>query len=90
MGSRQAIENFENEFWKLHDLRIEQGLFIGKDQTIMNIIAFNSNMVNSIVKLKTWDIECKRSVDEWFFYQYFFANENFYECKLPRNQLLNF
>ena len=86
MGSKKAINNFEKLFWHFHDERFLNGLFIGKDQTIMNIIAYK--MPQSIVILNTWDIEC--SVDVWFFYQYFLASHQFYKCKQPKEKLLIF
>ena len=86
MGSKIALNNFENAFWRIHDKRFDEGLFIGKDQTIMNIIALN--LPQSIVKLNTWDIDC--DLDVWFFYQYFFASDQFYKCKLPKEKLLIF
>ena len=42
MGTKNAISLFKDEFWRLHDLRMDQGLFIGKYQTIMNLIAFQT------------------------------------------------
>ena len=90
MGSNKALDNFENDFWNLHDKRIEKGLFIGKDQIIMNLISFDSNITkkSEIVKLKTWNLECKNRVDEWFFYQYYFANDQYYLCLHPKEKLL--
>ena len=88
MGNAKAIENFEKEFWRLHDIRIEQGLFVGKDQTIMNLLAFNSTMSYSIARLKTWDLKCEKPVDVWHFYQYFLANDNYYKCERPREKFL--
>jgi len=86
MGTAKALDNFENRFWHLHDQRLKQGLFVGKDQTKMNLLVFNSTMKMSIARLKTWDVGC--TVDMWFFYQYYLADDHFYECKQPREQLL--
>ena len=88
MGNAKAIRNFEKEFWRLHDLRIEQGLFVGKDQTIMNLIAFNSSMAYSTARLRTWKLGCVQPVNVWFFYQYFFAKDSYYECERPRENFL--
>ncbi len=40
MGSKIATVNFEKHFWKIHDKKFDQDLFIGKDQTIMNLFVF--------------------------------------------------
>ena len=86
MGSTKALSNFENLFWCFHDERLAKGLFIGKDQTIMNMIALN--MPQSIVKLQTWDTDF--SVNEQFLYQYYLASDQFYECKQPKEEFLIF
>ena len=90
IGSKQALDNFEYDFWNLHDQRLEKDLFIGKDQTIMNLISFDSNITkkSEIVKLQTWNLKCKNRVDEWFFYQYYFANDQYYLCLHPKEKLL--
>jgi hypothetical protein len=77
---------FENSFWNLHDERLDKKLFIGKDQIIMNIIAFNST--KSIYRLQTWNLKCKIDVDEWFFYQYYFSSADYYPCENKREFLL--
>jgi len=88
MGNSKAISNFEKNFWNLHDERLNKKLFIGKDQIIMNIIAFNST--KSAYRLKTWNLECKFKVNEWFFYQYYLATDENYLCKNDRELLLLF
>jgi hypothetical protein len=88
MGNSIAISNFEKNFWNLHDERLSKKLFIGKDQIIMNIITFN--LSKSIYRLQTWDLECEFKVDKWFFYQYYFANDEYYLCKKNRELLLLF
>lgn len=88
LGSPMALNNFETAFWRIHDQRFEQGLFIGKDQTMMNLVA--TETPKKIVKLKAWDSGCP--VDVWFFYQYFFAADQFYfsKCKRSREELIEF
>ena len=89
MGTKNAVALFKNEFWRLHDLRMNQGLFIGKDQTIMNLIAFQTKQ-KDVVRLKTFDINCQMKYNEWFFYQYYFASNQSYKCDHFRETLLLF
>ena len=84
MGSQLALKRFKNEFWDLHDRLFDEGKFVGKDQTIMNILAFQSNFKTSVAKLNIWKINCSfwtktfRLIDPWFYYQYFFATQDLY------------
>lgn len=89
MGSKQAIKNFEFNFWNLHDERLEQNLFVGKDETLMNILTFEKK-TNSIVRLNTQNECSKNYFDIWFFYQYFLASDLYYNCKILRKDLLLF
>jgi len=88
MGSKVGIYNFEKYFWQIHDQRFDQGLFIGKDQTIMNILAFKSNKSHLIARLKARNTNCMKQVDIWFFYQYYLASDNYYACN-NRQELLS-
>ena len=87
MGSRQALANYYSAFWDIHDSRLNRGEFIGKDQTLMNIYAFNSSQAS--VKLKIWKRVCSSYSDEWFFYQYYFAKQEAYRCSGPKLSLLS-
>ena len=86
MGSQLALNRFKNEFWRLHDEWIEAGKFVGKDQSIMNVLAFKSDFKSSVAKLNVWKMNCSffirlfRLVNPWFFYQYFFAAQDAYPC----------
>ena len=81
MGSKIAMSNFAANFWQIHDERFDQGLFVGKDQTIMNIFAFKSNKSHLIARLKAKNTNClQQQVDVWFFYQYYLASNIFYAC----------
>ena len=87
-GSLQAIREYESNFYEIHDERLNRGLFIGKDQTIMKILAFERN-IQTVSRLRTWDYDCIKGVDEWFFYQYYFSNDNDYYCKTDRLSLIS-
>ena len=39
MGSQKALRHFKEGFWRIHDDRFDKGLFVGKDQVLMNIYA---------------------------------------------------
>ena len=89
MGSQKAVNEFEENFWAVHDVRFDQGLFVGKDQHIMNWLAFKEKPTQ-IARLKTWLHQCEHSVDVWFFYQNFLASDHIYKCWKPRQNLIVF
>ncbi len=65
-GNQKAVSDFYNNHFAIHDFRIKQGLFIGKDQIMMNLIAFRYYN-SSIVVLNVNDIKCPFRFDKWFF-----------------------
>ncbi len=86
MGSQKALHHFKQGFWRIHDDRFDKGLFVGKDQVLMNIYAYN--MSNSI-KLDIWRRKCTSNFDEWFFYQNYLALDKYYPCTGQRESLLS-
>ena len=52
-GSNTSLKNFSNNFYDIHDERFEKGLFIGKHETIINILAFTRNP-NIIILLNSY------------------------------------
>jgi hypothetical protein len=72
---------------QIHDQLFDKGLFIGKDQTIMNILAFKSNC--KIAKLIASRTNYIKQVDIWFFYQYYLASDKFYTCNNRREQTVD-
>ena len=78
-GNKIAIKNFKNGFYKLHDQLLDRDIFVGKDQKIMNLYAFKTNK-NEAVRLRTWNINCSKPYDQWFFYQRFLASDSLYKC----------
>lgn len=86
-GSKNAIKKLSENFYDLHDEFLDKGLFIGKDQLMMKIMALVRNKMD-IVRLETWDLTCDRIIDEWFFFIDFFSIENNYPCKNQREDLL--
>ena len=86
MGSQKALRHFNEEFWRIHDDRFDKGLFVGKDQVLMNIYAYN--MSNS-VKLDIWRRNCFSNLNKWFFYQNFLASNKYYPCDGKRESLLS-
>jgi hypothetical protein len=87
MGSKNALKSFKEDFWKLHDQMFDEGKFVGKDQTLMNLYAFNISLKS--VKLKIWKLSCNTTYNPWFFYQCYFANKTFYSCSNPKISLLS-
>jgi hypothetical protein len=86
-GSKKAIENYAKLFYKIHDDRLfNKKLFIGKDQTMMNHIAFKTLDSNDYVLLKTWKLHnCDlnnhvKIYDPWLFYQQYFSSKCNFNC----------
>jgi hypothetical protein len=84
-GSSKAMDYFYREFWRIHDERLKNDEFIGKDQTIMKIISFET-LNRSVVRLKSWEPVCAFIYNPWFFYQVYFSKN--YQCKNDRFSLL--
>jgi hypothetical protein len=84
-GSREAVDDFEKKFYDLHDRRLDQDIFIGKDQTLINIYEFELSKSRN-VKLKTWLYnQCNgrdktRNFDKWWFYQFYFSKREYFDC----------
>ena len=89
MGSKEALHYFKDRFWLIHDQRMKKGEFVGKDQTIMNLFAFQKQTVNESVKLDIWRRKCEKRIDPWFFYQNFLASDTYYPCEDVRETLLS-
>ena len=86
-GSSKAIDYIYNNYFLLHDIWMDIGLFVGKEQNMMNRLAFKL-IPNHIVRLKTHNIKCVIEYDDWFFYQYYFANSDEYICQEDKLSLL--
>jgi hypothetical protein len=86
-GNKVAIKNFKSGFYKLHDELLDQGIFVGKDQKLMNLYAFKNNK-NEVVRIRTWNVNCYKSYDKWFFYQRYFASDTYYQCYENKFSLL--
>jgi hypothetical protein len=80
-GSLEAVVNVYDEYFRVHDEWLDKGLFVGKDQNLMNELAFSSRSRSLVARLKAYDLNCNRNYDAWFFYQYYFANLSFYICE---------
>ena len=89
-GSPKAIMSYSNLFYDVHDKRLAEGFFIGKDQTIMNYIAFKTISKN-YVRLRTLDMhicnhnkDTRNYYDPWFFYQYYFSVQKLFNCSYEK------
>jgi hypothetical protein len=87
-GNKVAVDTLYKNYYTIHDKRLKEGLFVGNDQILMNILAFKE-FNETVVKLRTWDIKCKMSYDQWFFYQYFFAQKQDFKCLNNKFSLLS-
>jgi hypothetical protein len=90
-GTKIAIENYTKLFYDIHDDRLfNQKLFIGKDQTMMNHIAFKTFHPKDYVLLKTWKLhncDLKNDVqiyNQWFFYQQYFSLKVNFNCSYEK------
>jgi hypothetical protein len=87
-GSSIAIDTFAQSFYKIHDQRLKDNLFIGKDQTIMNYMAYKTNL--RIVFLRTWQLhDCNSNksllfYDSWFFYQHYLSSIKNFNCEYEK------
>ena len=90
-GSPQSIISYAKLFYDVHDKRFKEGLFVGKDQTIMNYIAYKTEPKN-YVRLRTLEMHvCNENqtdknnyYDLWFFYQQYFSSTNFFKCNYEK------
>jgi hypothetical protein len=87
-GNKVAVDQFYKNYYAIHDRRLKEGLFVGKDQILMNLLAF-CEFNETVVKLRTWDIKCNLNIHIWFFYQYFFAQKKDFKCLNNRFSLLS-
>jgi hypothetical protein len=78
LGTKKAIENYKVKYYKIHDEFLNKGMFVGKEQVIMNFYAFKYQ--NEVVRLRTWNINCSKPYNNWFFYQRFLGKDEFYKC----------
>jgi hypothetical protein len=86
-GSAKALKEFYNNFFSIHDQRLKEGLFVGKDQTIMNLLAFKY-YPHTVIRLATWELNCTFEYDPWRFFQYFFSANTSLHCTDDRLSLL--
>jgi hypothetical protein len=84
-GTQKALLNFEQIFYDLHDERLIDGYFIGKDQTFFNILTFQTHS-SQISRLESFNYKkCIHKFDwnPWLFYQIFFSSlmDKYFECE---------
>ena len=91
-GTARALADFERAYYTVHDKRIDDGLFVGKEQALMNLVVFGDDetrtkrYINS-TRLKLWEL--KECYDEWFVYQLYFAGDSYYNCGRDRLSLIS-
>jgi hypothetical protein len=86
-GSSKALRIYAKAFYDLHDKWLDQGMFVGKDQSMINELVFREpQMRNQSVRITAWQLpmctqfDQNQKFDEWFVYQRFFAKQLFYNC----------
>ncbi|RMZ94633.1 Proteophosphoglycan 5 [Brachionus plicatilis] len=70
-GSRAAFDQVSSKFYEIHDKWFDKDIFVGKDQNIMNSLAFRE-YPKFVMRLRTWGHACLKSYTRWFFYEWFF------------------
>lgn len=86
-GNKVAVKHASKEFYEIHDDLFDKGIFVGKDQNLMNYMTYVKKL-KFIKKLRTWSVNCSIGYDQWFFYQYFFANLENYPCSNDKFSLI--
>ncbi|CAF0940665.1 unnamed protein product [Brachionus calyciflorus] len=86
-GSKKAIDQAHDAFYKIHDEWFDMNMFVGKDQTIMNVITFK-RYSHLVKRLMSWSAVCKKYYDVWFFYQAFFASQDQFQCENDKLSLI--
>ena len=86
-GSQKAIIEYSNEYYRVHDERLNNSEFVGKDQTNMNKVSYITRK-DLVARLKTYGLRCWKGFDRWFFYQYFFASDDQYVCEERENLIM--
>ena len=73
-GSSKALHFFYDKFYELHDEFLDLGLFIGKDQMMMNVMV-KVRHADKICKLwlESFRTQCVPKKDAWFVYQDYLA-----------------
>jgi hypothetical protein len=85
-GSSVAVANWARDYYAAHDERFGKGDFVGKEQILFNVVAFQSNP-ESTVELKTYQNNgCL--YNSWFFFQPYFAQDEDYHCPFDKLTLL--
>lgn len=83
-GSQKALDYFYEIYYNLHDERLKNGYFVGKEQTTLNILAFQTHP-SKVSLLKSFDYKkCFKYLewDRWFFYQIYFSSlmDKYFDC----------
>ena len=88
-GSPEALLFFYEKFYEIHDERMNQGKFIGKDQTIMNLFA--RTHANHTCKLWPGELlnKCRSASNIWFTYQDYFSAYGRYWKRTQGSNRLN-
>jgi hypothetical protein len=85
-GSTKAVRDFYANFYSIHDGKFFRGMFVGKDQTTMNLLAFKY-FKETAVRLQVWSNGCPNG-DPWFFFQNFLSAYSKDFCNLNRLDIL--
>jgi hypothetical protein len=98
-GTRSAMSEYYSRFFRIHDERKNKGLFMGKDQSIMNRLAFrfedpgyklyaNAQLqpyYRFITRLVAYKQNCSLiNYDAWFWYQVYFSQNASLYCNNDR------
>ena len=82
-GSFKAIDFYQNAYYQIHDEFLAEGLFVGKDQVIMNVFAVLKYPKQScMIWLPQIVSDCLRHFNIWFFYQLYLQRSPSGQCSI--------
>lgn len=73
-GKKEAISNFAGHFYAIHDRLIKKGLFVGKEQTLLNRLVLEKPDLYIAIDTR------QSCGDPWFFFQQVLAMEEDDQC----------
>ena len=92
-GTKTAINWYKNEFFRVHAMFIENDIFSGNDQHIMNVIFYNqsksetNHMIvfnSSVTSFPTNAYRCSHWF-EWSYYQLYFTDQQYLAKEQQQN-----
>jgi hypothetical protein len=94
-GSAKALIEYEHQYYKVHDERVDRNLFVGKEQPLMTLVVFGPDRFGRRRRLNSsrihmWELTGANWIcgDKWFVFEKYFAQKDDYTCGKDRLSLL--